>query len=147
MSTVFKVFRNHEFARIPKKAHSSDVGYDIAACVHDIIPSKGWKAVRTGLQFEIPTGWEIQVRPRSGLAVKKGITIMNSPGTIDPAYTGELMVIIHNTGEFPFDIHPGDKIAQIVMCPVFDTSIEEVAEINTETERGSNGFGSTGVSA
>lgn len=145
MSTVFEFFRNHEFARVPKKAYPSDSGYDICSCEHADIAPKQWKVIRTGIQCKIPDGYEIQIRSRSGLAAKKGLFVMNSPGTIDTLYTGEIQVILMNLGEFPFHVSPGDKIAQMVPQKVENTEFVEIKDAPTNDSRGSNGFGSTGV--
>jgi dUTP pyrophosphatase len=100
-------------------------------------------AVATGLALAIPEGYEIQVRPRSGLALKHGIGVANAPGTIDSDYRGELKIILINLGEEPFAIARGDRIAQLVLAPVVQAAWEEVATLG-ETVRGSGGFGSTG---
>jgi dUTP pyrophosphatase len=100
-------------------------------------------AVATGLALAIPKGYEIQVRPRSGLALKHGITVPNTPGTIDSDYRGELKVILINLGDEPFAIARGDRIAQLVLAPVVQAAWQEVAELDA-TERGEGGFGSTG---
>lgn len=145
MSIIFKVYLDHEFSRIPTKAHPSDAGYDLSSCEHvDILP-KQWAVVNTGIKFETPPGYEIQIRARSGLAAKKGITVLNGVGTIDSSYIGHIKVILINHGEYPFHISPGDKIAQAVMAEVLNTSIVEINTEPTPTDRGSNGFGSTGV--
>jgi dUTP pyrophosphatase len=99
--------------------------------------------VATGLSMAIPQGYEIQVRPRSGLAFKHGITVPNTPGTIDSDYRGELKVLLINHGTEDFDIARGDRVAQLVLAPVVQAAWEEVAELDA-TERGSGGFGSTG---
>lgn len=140
---VFKFFLEHEFSRMPAKALPSDVGYDISSCEHVRLLPGEWRIVRTGVHAVIPSGWEIQVRPRSGLAFKKGVTILNTPGTIDPEYRGEIKAIVINHGKFHFDIAPGDKIAQLVFKPIFDVEVEQIDNIVTATERGINGFGST----
>jgi len=101
--------------------------------------------VSTGLRMEIPLGYEVQIRPRSGLALKHGITLPNSPGTIDSDYRGPLGVIVMNAGQEAFHIAHGDRIAQMLVAPVIQASFE-LAETLGETERGSGGFGSTGVS-
>jgi dUTP pyrophosphatase len=103
-------------------------------------------AVATGLALAIPPGFEIQVRPRSGLALKHGISVPNTPGTIDSDYRGELKVILINHSAAPFAIHRGDRVAQLVLAPVTRARWDEVAELD-ETERGEGGFGSTGGSA
>jgi dUTP pyrophosphatase len=100
-------------------------------------------AVATGFSVAIPEGYEIQVRPRSGLALKHGISVPNTPGTIDSDYRGELKVILINLGAEPFPIHRGDRIAQLVLAPVTQAMWEEVAELD-DTARGAGGFGSTG---
>ena len=114
----------------------------VAAPCRDVDIQRG--VVRRGLAFAIPEGYEIQVRPRSGLALKKGIGIPNAPGTIDSDYRGELKVILLNHGEEDFVIERGDRIAQIVVAPVQRGILLEVADLD-ETQRGSGGFGSTGV--
>ena len=101
------------------------------------------KLVPTGLRVEIPHGYEMQVRPRSGLALKHGITVANAPGTIDSDYRGEVKVILANLGDAPFPIARGDRIAQLVPAPVQHAELNEVASLD-ETARGSGGFGSTG---
>ncbi len=146
MSITFKFYLDHEFARIPTKAHPSDSGYDLASCEHVKILSGQWAVVNTGLKFEIPEGYEIQIRPRSGLAAKKGVTVLNTPGTIDTNYRGLIKVILINHGEFPFDVVPGDRIAQAVLSPVLNTELIEIHEEPSDTDRGSGGFGSTGQS-
>jgi dUTP pyrophosphatase len=100
-------------------------------------------AVATGLALAIPEGFEIQVRPRSGLALKHGITVPNTPGTIDSDYRGELKVILINHGDEPFVIARGDRVAQLVLAPVVQAAWDEVAELDA-TDRGEGGFGSTG---
>ena len=100
--------------------------------------------VPTGLVLELPRGWEGQVRPRSGLAIRNGISLLNSPGTIDSDYRGELKVVLANLGGEPFTIRRGDRIAQLVVAPVSRVEVLEASEVGT-TDRGSGGFGSTGV--
>lgn len=141
----FKYYKNHEFSRNPKKAHPLDSGYDICSCEHVTIEPKQWEVVNTGLQFDIPDGWEIQIRSRSGLAAKKGIMVLNGIGTVDCEYTGEIKVILMNMGEYPFHILPGERIAQLVMMPIYPTIITEIFEEPTNETRGDKGFGSTGV--
>jgi len=101
-------------------------------------------AVPTGLALAIPSGFEGQVRPRSGLALKSGITVLNTPGTVDADYRGEVKVILINLGQEPFVIQRGDRIAQMVIAPVTQSSLHEVSDLD-ETVRGSGGFGSTGA--
>ena len=100
--------------------------------------------VPTGLVLELPRGWEGQVRPRSGLAIRNGISLLNSPGTIDSDYRGEVKVVLANLGGEPFTIRRGDRIAQLVVAPVSRVEVLEASEVGT-TDRGSGGFGSTGV--
>ena len=109
-----------------------------------VIESGKTALIPTGLFFEIPEGYEIQVRPRSGLAAKYGITVLNTPGTIDSDYRGELKIILINHGKESFTINNGDRIAQIVVSPVIQAQFIQVQDIN-QTERGSGGFGHTGV--
>ena len=121
-------------------------GADVCAFIDAPVELKpGAKAmIGTGLCFAIPEGYEIQVRPRSGLAAKNGVTVLNTPGTIDSDYRGELKVILINLGKEPFIVNNGDRIAQIVAAPVTQALFKVVDSLD-ETERGSGGFGSTGV--
>ena len=131
---------------IPKYETEGSSGMDIAAHITDnIIINPGDKAlVSTGFSMAIPRGYEIQIRPRSGLAAKKNITVLNTPGTIDADYRGEIKVILINLGKEKFVIENGDRIAQMVVCPVVQASLVEVKELS-DTARGSGGFGSTGA--
>ena len=131
---------------IPKYETAGSSGMDIAAHIeNNIIINPGEKAlVSTGLSVAIPKGYEIQIRPRSGLAAKKSITVLNTPGTIDADYRGEIKVILINHSKEKFIIENGDRIAQMVVCPVIQAELEEVTELSN-TERGSGGFGSTGT--
>lgn len=129
---------------MPEYAHPGDAGADLAAVVDCVIPAGAWLAVPTGLSAEIPIGYELQVRPRSGLAFKKGVTVLNAPGTIDAGYRGEIKVILINHGSEPFAIEVGDKIAQLVVAAVV-TGIFEESQALGDSPRGSGGFGSTGV--
>ena len=135
---------------LPAYQTSDAAGMDLLAAVAadaPVILKRGGRAlVPTGLVFELPSGMEAQVRPRSGLAVKFGVTVLNSPGTIDADYRGEVSVILINHGDQPFAIQRGDRIAQLVLMPVMRAKIVESAFL-TETQRGAGGFGSTGVAA
>lgn len=131
-------------AVVPVQAHPGDAGFDLVSSEALSIPQGGRALVHTGLAIEIPVGFEGQVRPRSGLALKRGVTVLNAPGTIDAGYRGEVGVILANFGPDPFDVNPGDRIAQLVIAPVASVRVEVVPEL-TETERGKGGFGSTGV--
>lgn len=131
-------------AQVPQYAHPGDAGADLVAVVDCVIPAGQWLAVPTGLSAEIPIGFELQIRPRSGLAFKKGVTVLNAPGTIDAGYRGEIKVILINHGPEPFEVKVGDKIAQLVVASVVTGLFEEVQELG-DSQRGSGGFGSTGV--
>jgi dUTP pyrophosphatase len=134
----------------PEYATSGSSGFDLRANLVDgpIKLCTGERVmVPTGLFFELPEGFEIQVRPRSGLAAKNGVTVLNTPGTVDADYRGEIKVILINLGEQPFEIFHGDRIAQGVIASVIGKNIisfNRVSEINENTDRGSGGFGSTG---
>jgi dUTP pyrophosphatase len=132
--------------RLPLPAYATDgaAGMDVVAAEElDLMPGQR-HAVATGFAIAIPDGYEVQVRPRSGLALKHGITVPNTPGTIDSDYRGELKVIMINLGDAPFPIRRGDRIAQLVAAPVQRAAFEEVGDLD-ETARGAGGFGSTGV--
>lgn len=129
--------------KLPQYATEGSAGMDVYAA-EDVCIWKGNRAlVKTGLFVEIPKGYEIQVRPRSGLALKEGITVLNTPGTIDSDYRGEIGVILFNTSKLDYMVHVGDRIAQLVLCPVERIEWEHVDTLD-ETERGDGGFGSTG---
>ena len=130
----------------PKYETSGSSGMDIAAYIErDIIINPGEKAlIPTGFSLSVPRGYEVQIRPRSGLAVKKGVTVLNTPGTIDSDYRGEIKVILINFSKNEFTVKSGERIAQMVVCPVEQVSVQEVNELY-ETDRGSSGFGSTGT--
>jgi dUTP pyrophosphatase len=128
---------------LPAYATAGAAGMDVVSAEDVVIAPGARHAVATGLSMAIPQGYEIQVRPRSGLALKHGITVPNTPGTIDSDYRGELKVILINLGGEPFTIARGDRVAQLVLAPVVQAAWDEVAELDT-TERGAGGFGSTG---
>ncbi|MBM3762930.1 MAG: dUTP diphosphatase [Acidobacteria bacterium] len=142
---TIKIKRIHPDAKLPVYAHGpeEDAGMDLRS-VEDItiLPAQTY-AVATGLSIELPPGYEAQIRPRSGLAYKHSITIPNSPGTIDPAYRGEIKVILLNLGGAPFVIQSGDRIAQLVIARYEPISWSE--EELSDTQRGQGGFGSSGV--
>lgn len=133
-------------AVVPCYKTAGAAGADVCALLDDkVVLKPGERTILpTGLFFEIPKGYEIQVRPRSGLAAKNGVTVLNTPGTIDSDYRGELKVILINLGDSDFEISSGDRIAQIVVAPVTLGNFIQVESIS-ETERGTGGFGSTGV--
>ena len=128
---------------LPAYATSGAAGMDIVSAEQVTIAPGARHAVATGLAVAIPEGYEIQVRPRSGLALKHGISVPNTPGTIDSDYRGELKVILINLGDEPFAIARGDRIAQLVLAPVVQAAWDEVDELDA-TDRGEGGFGSTG---
>lgn len=133
---------------LPLPAYESDyaAGMDLRAALQSPItlePSER-SLVPTGLKMALPQGYEAQIRPRSGLAYRNGITMLNTPGTIDADYRGELKVLAVNLGQEDFTINHGDRIAQMIIAPVVQAEVHEVDEL-TETERGEGGFGSTGV--
>lgn len=134
----------HNNAIIPVQAHNGDAGVDLCSIEHVILPSKHWACVNTGLAIELPVGYEAQVRPRSGLSSKHGVTVLNAPGTIDSGYRGEIGVILINHGFQDFEIAPGMKIAQMVIARHETVSFTD-ADALSETERGVGGFGSTGL--
>ena len=128
---------------LPEYATPASAGVDLRASEARVIPPGGRALVPTGLRIALPEGYEAQVRPRSGLALKHGVTLPNSPGTIDADYRGEIGVILMNLGQEPFVVEPGDRIAQMVVAPVVRVAWSE-AEALDATERGEGGFGSTG---
>lgn len=132
---------------LPRRMTRGSSGCDVCAAVDAelIIPAGGRALVPTGLCLEIPEGYEVQVRPRSGLAFKSGVTVLNAPGTIDADYRGEVKVILANFGDQPFAVNRGDRIAQLVPASVAaNMDFTEIQSI-TETSRGAGGFGHTGV--
>ena len=131
-------------AQLPSYAHPGDAGMDVRSIEELTIPPGGRALVRTGLVMQLPPDAEAQVRPRSGLALKHGVTVLNAPGTIDAGYRGEVGVILANFGDAPFVVEKGMKVAQIVVAHVEQAEIEEVQETNA-TARGAGGFGSTGL--
>ena len=142
-----KVQKIHPDAILPKYAYPSDSGFDLYSVEEITISAFGRALVPTGLKFQFGENLEIQVRPKSGLAMNQGLTVLNTPGTVDQGYSGEIKVPIFNTNNGMVTIKKGMKIAQAVLCPVLNgkfVNIEEVDELS-ETDRGSNGFGSTGI--
>jgi dUTP pyrophosphatase len=131
-------------AVMPSYAHPGDAGMDICSREALVIPPGGRALVHTGLVFQLPPDAEAQVRPRSGLALKQGVTVLNAPGTIDAGYRGEVGVILANFGSEPFQVTVGMKVAQVVVAPVAQATLVETVETD-ETERGAGGFGSTGL--
>ena len=133
----------NEYAQIPKYQTKGSAGMDLHS-TENLVLRPGFHAlVKTGLSIQLPKGFEAQVRPRSGLALKHGVTCLNSPGTIDSDYTGEVGVILVNHSQVPFEIKVGDRIAQMVIARYEQATFFQVKELEF-TERGSGGFGSTG---
>ena len=128
---------------LPVYATAGAAGMDVVAAEEVTLAPGQRHAVATGFSIAIPEGFEVQVRPRSGLALKHGITCLNTPGTIDSDYRGEVKVILANLGSEPFEIRRGERIAQLVPAPVLRAAFREVSSLD-ETSRGSGGFGSTG---
>ena len=128
---------------LPARATEHAAGLDVVAAEDVTLAPGGRHGVATGFAIAIPEGYEVQVRPRSGLALKHGITCLNTPGTIDSDYRGEVKVILANLGSEPFEVRRGERIAQLVPAPVLGANFREVAALG-ETSRGAGGFGSTG---
>jgi dUTP pyrophosphatase len=138
----FKMVEGCEDLR-PHKQHLGDSGFDLKSRIDTVLKRGKFMTVPTGLLLELPLNMEGQVRPRSGLAARTGITVLNTPGTVDSSYRGEVQVILINHSELDFTINRGDRIAQLVIQNLPEVDFVEQESLN-ETERGSNGFGSTG---
>lgn len=134
----------NENAIIPFKAHKDDAGMDLFSIDYTTLQPMERKLIHTGIKIQLPENTEAQIRPRSGLALKHGITVLNTPGTIDEGYRGEIGIILINLSKEEFKIEKGMKIAQMVIQPTLNLNAEEVCEL-TETSRGVEGFGSTGI--
>ena len=141
---VVKIKKLHPEAIVPQYAHEGDSGADLFSTIDYTLQPMERKAIPTGLSAEIPKGFELQVRPKSGLALKNGITVLNTPGTIDYGYRGEIHAILINLGSEPYIIKAGQKVAQLVAAPVAYAKFEVVEDLS-ETSRGEGGFGSTGL--
>jgi len=142
---VLRVRKRAPQAALPQYESTGAAGMDLRAFIDSeiLIPPLGRMRIPTGLFMELPIGYEAQIRPRSGLAARSGVTVLNSPGTIDSDYRGELEVILINLGNESFTVKNGDRIAQMVIAPIVRVMVSE-AEALSETERGTGGFGSTG---
>jgi dUTP pyrophosphatase len=137
----------HEDAKVPTYAYPSDSGFDLRSTVEINIPPFGRALVPTGIKLSIPEEYEIQIRPKSGLAINQGLTVLNTPGTVDSGYVGEIKVIVFNTNKETVTVSKGMKIAQAVLCPVVCgkyVSIELMDKVE-DKDRMDNGFGSTGL--
>lgn len=137
----------HPDAVEPKYNYVSDSGFDLHSTISLNVPPLGRMIVPTGIKLSIPVGYEIQVRSKSGLALKQGLMVLNSPGTVDQGYTGEIKVIIFNTNQQDYNINAGDKIAQAVLCPVMCGEVVDLINVEKieDGERSDKGFGSTGI--
>jgi len=141
-----RVYRKIKSAALPRYATKGAAGADVEALVPEELTVQPGARVKipTGLVLEIPPGWEAQVRPRSGLALRHGVTVLNAPGTIDSDYRGELEILLVNLGSEPYTIRSGERIAQLVFAPAPQLCLEET-DNPAQTERGGGGFGSTGM--
>ncbi len=148
-SVQLRILRLRDDAVLPKYESAGAAGMDVSAALDAsmVLGPGAWAAVPTGLAFEIPPGWEAQVRPRSGLAFRHAVTVLNAPGTIDADYRGEVKVLLVNHGTEPFVVEAGMRIAQIVLAPAPQLTVVEVESLSdlSDTERGAGGFGSTGT--
>lgn len=144
MIPKMKVKRLHEDAQLPYRAHPGDAGLDVFSIEEKMILPGEVGLVGTGIALELPEGTEAQMRPRSGLALKHAVTLLNSPGTIDEGYRGEIKIIMINHGKEPFTVEKGMRIAQVVVAPVMRIEVLETVEM-TDSERSAGGFGSSGM--
>lgn len=137
----------HGDAVLPSYAYQTDSGFDLYSVEEKTLEPFGRAAIPTGLKFSIPEYYEVQIRPKSGLALNQGLTVLNTPGTVDEGYTGEIKVIVFNTTQSSIKIPVGMKIAQAVLCPVASGKFVKVVEVDDveKKDRGDNGFGSTGI--
>ena len=147
MTRAVKIKKLVPDAVFPKYNYPSDSGFDLHSVEEVIIPAFGRAAVPTGLSFQFDDGIELQIRPKSGLALNQGLTILNTPGTVDQGYRGEIKAIVYNTNNTTVTIPKGMKIAQGVLCPVLSGKFINLVDVDDldETDRGDNGFGSTGI--
>ena len=144
MNCTVRIKKLAEAAHTPEYAHFGDSGADLFSTVDETLEPFERKGIPTGLAAEVPMGYELQVRPKSGLALKSGLTVLNTPGTIDFGYRGEIQVILINLTRETYHISKGQKIAQLVVAPVAYATFQEVQELS-DTSRGAGGFGSTGL--
>ena len=143
MTVQLRVKRLTPSATLPRRAHPGDAGLDLCAAVDLDIPPGATRLVGTGLSLELPPGTEAQVRPRSGLALKYSVTVLNAPGTIDEGYRGEVSVILINHGPSVFEVKRGMRVAQLVVQPTLAVDVTD-SPVLSDTSRGQGGFGSTG---
>ena len=144
MSIEIKVKKINPDAIIPKYAHERDAGFDLYSVENYEINFRERVLVKTGLQVEIPRGYEMQIRPKSGLALKSGISVLNTPGTVDSGYRGEIGVILINHGSEIYAVKKGEKVAQVILNKIEKVLIVETENLS-ESSRGEGGFGSTGI--
>lgn len=142
--TAFEVLITCEPEFTPTQGNAGDAGHDLRSRIHEVIPAGKWKLIPTGVSIAMPNGLVGLVHPRSGLALKHGITLLNSPGTVDAGYRGEISVTLINLSDLDFVIEQGDRIAQIVFQEIVSPRFVLVTEL-PGSQRGSSGFGSTGV--
>lgn len=144
---LLKVKKLNNDVILPSYNYPSDSGFDLYSTIEVEIPAFGRALIPTGLSFQFPEGFEIQIRTKSGLAINQGIMVLNSPGTVDQGYSGEIKVPIFNTNNSPFTIKKNMKVAQGVLCPVVNGNFVKIEEVDSfeETDRGDKGFGSTGI--
>lgn len=143
MEHTLKIHLLHEDAKMPYRANEGDAGLDIHSVEKKTIQPSDTALIRTGIQMALPKGTEAQIRPRSGLALNHSITVLNSPGTIDEGYRGEVKIILINHGKEDFVIEKGMRIAQMVIAPVLQVTVKQTENL-TNTDRGEGGFGSSG---
>ena len=144
---TLKFTKINEDAVTPKYNYDSDSGFDLHSCVDTVVPANGRVLVPTGLILKFDESSEIQIRPKSGLALNHGLTVLNTPGTVDQGYTGEIQVIVFNTNNYTVQIPKGMKVGQAVLCPVVNGKFVKFEQVNQleDKDRGDNGFGSTGI--
>jgi dUTP pyrophosphatase len=142
-----KIETVHKDAVFPKYAYPTDSGFDLHSTNDLEVGPFGRVLVPTGIKVSFEEGYEIQVRPKSGLAIKQGLTVLNTPGTVDQGYTGEIQVIVFNTNNYAVTIPKGMKVGQAVLCPVVNGKFVNFEQVNSieNKDRGNNGFGSTGI--
>lgn len=144
MKPTFKFELTHPNAKLPTKVNPNDSGWDVYSCEDTVLTPGKPVICKTGLRCVLPPGYELQVRSRSGLAAKSGVFVLNSPGTVDSDYRGLIGVILTSVSDAPYIVKAGDRIAQLVPAKVEDVDFVQVESIDTNTERGSGGFGSSG---
>ena len=140
---VCRFLKIHPDAQCPKLQSEHAAGYDLASIETITVPAHGRALIHTGLKVALPPQTHLEIRPRSGLALKYGITVLNSPGTVDSDYRGEIIIVLYNTSEADFIVHPGDRIAQAIVTEHLHVQWQQVDDFE-QTERGEHGFGSTG---